>query len=78
MICLKSHLKPEEAMLYTNLERTRLALKCKEYGIYKNANGYYSREDLELILSGAPSKIEQAASKMEIGVKNARRKGGGL
>jgi len=57
-LCIKSHLKPEEAMTYTNLGRTRLAMKCEEYGIYKNINGYYKREDLDLILSGAPPKID--------------------
>jgi len=34
-------------MIYTNLGRTRLAMKCEEYGIYKNVNGYYKREELD-------------------------------
>jgi hypothetical protein len=66
-LCIKPYLKPEEAMIYTNLERTRLALKCQEYGIFKNANGYYSREDLDLILSGAPSRLEDKVNAIVIG-----------
>lgn len=57
-ICHKPFLKPEEALIYTNLGRTQFAKKCEEYGIYKNNNGYYSREELDLILSGAPTKYE--------------------
>jgi hypothetical protein len=56
-LCIKPYLKREEAMIYCNLGRTRLAMKCDEYGIFKNSNGYYKREDLDLILSGAPSKF---------------------
>jgi len=51
-------------MIYTNLGRTRLAMKCEEYGIYKNANGYYKRADLDLILSGAPPKINEAVERL--------------
>jgi len=65
-ICFKPYLKPEEAMIYCNLGRTQLAKKCEEYGIYKNANGYYKRDDLDLILSGAPSKIEVLAKKIKL------------
>lgn len=65
-ICYKSHLKPEEAMIYCNLGRTQLAKKCEEYGIYKNNNGYYSKSDLDLILSGAPTKIEEAVKKIKV------------
>jgi len=57
-LCFKPYLKPEEAMIYCNLSRTRLALKCEEYGVYKNASGYYKKEDLDLILSVASTKIE--------------------
>ena len=56
-LCLKLYLKPEEAMIYCNLGRTQLSKKCGEYGIYKNCNGYYKREALDLILSGAPTTI---------------------
>lgn len=65
-ICFKPFLKPEEAMIYCNLGRTQLAKKCEEYGIYKNANGYYKRDDLDLILSGAPSKIEALVKKIKL------------
>jgi hypothetical protein len=66
-LCFKPYLKPEEAMIYCNLGRTRLALKCEEYGVYKNASGYYKKEDLDLILSGASTKIEEAAKKVKLG-----------
>jgi hypothetical protein len=75
-LCIKPYLKPEEAMIYTNLERTRLALKCQEYGIYKNANGYYSREDLDLILSAAPSKLDDKVDSIVVGTAKGRRKKG--
>jgi len=51
-LCFKPFLKPEEAMIYCNLEHSQLARKCEEYGIYKNNNGYYKRSDLDRILSG--------------------------
>jgi hypothetical protein len=66
-LCFKPYLKPEEAMIYCNLSRTRLALKCEEYGVYKNASGYYKKEDLDLILSVASTKIEEAAKKVKLG-----------
>ena len=65
-ICFKPWLKPEEAMIYCNLGRTQLAKKCAEYGIYKNANGYYKKEDLDRILSGQPSLIDQQASQVKL------------
>jgi hypothetical protein len=65
-ICFKPYLKPEEAMIYCNLERTQLIKKCSEYGVYKNKNGYYKREDLDLILSGAPTRIEQKAKQLKL------------
>jgi len=40
-ICFKTYLKPEEAMIYCNLEKSQLALKCEEFGVYKNNSGYY-------------------------------------
>lgn len=58
-LCHKPYLKPEEAMIYCNLGRTRLAMKCEEYGIYKNCNGYYKREELDLILSGGVKLIDE-------------------
>ena len=60
-LCYKRYLKPEEAMIYCNLGRTQLAKKLDEYSINKNPNGYYSKTDLDRMLSGAPSMVEQAA-----------------
>lgn len=65
-LCFKPYLKPEEAMIYCNLGRTQLTKKCDEFGIYKNSNGYFKREDLDLILSGAPPKITQLAGKIKL------------
>lgn len=45
--------KPEEALIYCNLGRTQFAKKRDEFQIYKNNSGYYKREDLNKILSGA-------------------------
>ena len=56
-VCFKPFLKPEEAMIFCNMGRTQLIKKCEEYGVHKNLNGYYKREDLELIHSGVPSRI---------------------
>jgi hypothetical protein len=65
-ICYKAWLKPEEAMIYCNLGRSQLAKKCDEYGISKNANGYYKKTDLDLIVSAGPTKYQEALSKMRI------------
>ena len=65
-ICFKPYLKPEEAMVYCNLGRTQLTKKCEEYGIFKNNNGYYKKEDLNLILSGAPVKYEEKVKKLKL------------
>jgi hypothetical protein len=56
-LCFKPFLKPEEACIYTNLGRTQLAKKCEEYGVYKNNNGYYKKEDIDKMLSGELSVI---------------------
>ena len=65
-ICYNPYLKPEEAMIYCNLGRTQLAKKCGEYGIFKNNNGYYKKDDLDLILSGAHTKYEHAVKKIRL------------
>lgn len=65
-ICFKPYLKPEEAMIYCNLGRTQLTKKCEEYAVFKNLNGYYKREDLDIILSGAPSKIDEMVRKIKL------------
>lgn len=65
-ICFKPFLKPEEALIYCNLGRTQFAKNCNEFGVYKNNAGYYKKEDLDKMLSGAPSQIAEAASKLKI------------
>lgn len=65
-ICYNPYLKPEEAMIYCNLDRTQLAMKCGKYGIFKNNNGYYKKDDLDLILSGAHTKYEHAVKKIRL------------
>ena len=66
-ICFKPFLKPEEALIYCNLGRTQFAKKCEEFGVYKNCNGYYEKQDLDIMLSGNASKIETKASKLKVG-----------
>ena len=65
-ICFKPYLKPEEAMIYCNLGRTQLAKRCEQYGIYKNASGYYKKEELDKMLSGQPSLIEEKARQVKL------------
>ncbi|GEP97762.1 hypothetical protein [Chitinophaga cymbidii] len=65
-LCYKPFLKPAEAMIYCNLEHTQLAKKLQEYGIYKSVSGYYKREDLDLMMSGGHSRIQQAVQKMKL------------
>lgn len=65
-ICFKPYLKPEEAMIYCNLGRTQLTKKCEEYGVFKNASGYYKREELDQILSGAPSRMDELVRKIKL------------
>jgi len=65
-ICYKPYLKPEEAMIYCNLGRTQLAKKCEEYGIFKNKNGYFRKDELDLILSDSASTYEEKAKKMKL------------
>jgi hypothetical protein len=64
-ICFKPYLKPEEALIYTNLGRTQFGKKCDEYGIYKNESGYYKREELDRMLSGAPPSFLERARKLK-------------
>lgn len=65
-LCYKPFLKPEEAMIYCNLEHTQLAKKLQEYGIYKNASGYYKREDLDFMMSGAPPRLQKATANLKL------------
>ena len=60
-LCFKPFLKPEEALIYCNLERTQFAKKCEEFGVYKNNNGYFTKEDLDRMLAGESSMAQQAA-----------------
>ncbi|WP_346320953.1 hypothetical protein [Chitinophaga sp. YIM B06452] len=64
-MCFRPYLKPEEAYIYTNLERTRFQTRCEEFGIYKNAAGYYKREDLDEMMSGAPSRLLEKAKQIK-------------
>jgi hypothetical protein len=50
-LCFKPFLKPEEACIYTNLGRTQFVKKCEAFGVYKNNNGYYKREDIDKMLA---------------------------
>ena len=52
VICYKPFLKPEEAMLYCDLEHSQLAKRVKEWGIIKSATGYYKRDDLDRMMAG--------------------------
>lgn len=51
-ICYKPYLKPEEAMIYCNLEHTQLAKRVQEHGIHKTVTGYFKREDLDRMMLG--------------------------
>lgn len=59
-ICFKPYLKPEEAQIYCNLGRTQLAKRCEDQLIFKNDSGYYKREDLDQMMSGASSPLLEA------------------
>lgn len=39
-------------MIYCNLGHTQLLFKTKRFGIYKNDNGYYKREELDKMMAG--------------------------
>ncbi|PWV45921.1 hypothetical protein [Chitinophaga sp. S165] len=59
-LCFKPFLKPEEALIFCNLGRTQFAKKCEEFGLYKNDNGYYKRENLEKMLAGEKVSVMEA------------------
>jgi hypothetical protein len=65
-LCFKPFLKPEEALIYCNLGRTQFAKKCEEFGVYKNNSGYYKREELDKMLSGAQAPFVASANKIKI------------
>lgn len=58
-LCFKSWLKPDEAMIYCNLNRTQFLNKCRLFGIRKNNSGYYRREELDKMLCGEYISISQ-------------------
>jgi hypothetical protein len=62
-ICFKPYLKPEEALIFCNLGRTQFAKKCEEFGVFKNSNGYYKREDIEKMLAGEQVTVKQYSKK---------------
>lgn len=65
-LCYKPYLKPEEALIYCNLQRTQLAKRCEAFGIYKNGSGYYKREELDKMLAGEPTALAEKAKKLSI------------
>jgi hypothetical protein len=58
-LCFKTWLKPDEAMIYCNLNRTQFLSKCRLFGISKNNSGYFSREDLDKMLCGEYISLSQ-------------------
>lgn len=64
-ICFKPYLKPEEALIYTDLGRTQFAKKCDECGVYKNNMGYYKREDIDRMLAGITISIQESMNKLK-------------
>jgi hypothetical protein len=65
-LCFKPYLKPSEAMIYCNLERTQFARRCEEHAIYKNNSGYFKKEDLDRMMSGLPSLIEEKSQQIQM------------
>lgn len=65
-LCFKPYLKPEEAQIYCNLERTQLAKRCEEHLVFKNESGYYKREDLDRIMSGEVSPLISKSSLLQV------------
>ena len=63
-LCFKPFLKPEEACIYTNLGRTQLAKKCEEFGVYKNNNGYYRKEEIDIMLAGETTLLTTTVKRM--------------
>ncbi|MCS3797151.1 hypothetical protein [Niastella sp. OAS944] len=58
-LCFKPFLKPEEACIYTNLGRTQFVKKCEAFGVYKNNNGYYKREEIDKMLAGEDISLKE-------------------
>lgn len=66
-ICFKPFLKPEEAMIYCNLGHTQLNKRLGDFGIYKNSSGYYKRQDLDRMMSGADCDLRERAVRLKVG-----------
>jgi hypothetical protein len=64
--CYKPYLKLEESIIYCDLGRTQLVKKLGEFGIYKNASGYYNNKDLDLMMSAGPSKIQETVNTLKL------------
>ena len=63
-LCFKPFLKPEEACIYTNLGRTQFVKKCEAFGVYKNNNGYYKREDIDKMLAWEANLLTGTVKRM--------------
>lgn len=63
-ICYKPFLKPEEALIYCNLERTQFAKKCEEYFILKSSGGYFKREELDKMMAGDTDFLSEQLKKL--------------
>ena len=64
-ICFKPFLKPEEALIYCNLERTQFAKKCIDFSVYKNTSGYFKKEDLDRMLAGHRLTSDQRIDRLK-------------
>jgi len=53
-------------MIYCNLAATQLSARSTAFGIYKNNAGYYKKEDLDKMMSGAPSEIQEKANQIKL------------
>lgn len=63
-ICYKPFLKPEEALIYCNLERTQFSKKCEEYFIFKSSGGYFKREELDKMMAGDTDFLSEQLKKL--------------
>jgi hypothetical protein len=64
-LCFKPYLKPEEALIFCDLGRTQFSKRCDEFGVYKNNSGYFKREDLVMMQSGADPIRRQEGKKIK-------------
>lgn len=65
ILCFKPYLKPEETAIYCNLGRTQMAKRFEEFGIYKNRQGYFKKEDIDRMLSEQASPITEQLKKIK-------------